>query len=91
MNEPFRPRAIAFGHLGLFIAFSFLHLPFMWFVYNAHRYIPALGGNQPRPAIIEGCLGLWFLFVLLAAGTLCGGLAFLRLRNARRPPPVRPC
>lgn len=90
MNEPFRPRAIAFGHLGLFVAFSFLHLPFMWFVRNAHRYIPALGGNPDRLANIEGCLGLWFLFVLLSAGTLCGGLVFLRLRSARRPPPVRP-
>ena len=91
MKAPFRPRAIAFGHLGLFVAFSFLHMPYMWLVRNAHRYISSLGGDPTRLAPIEGCLGIWFLFVLLSAGTLCAGLVFLRLRTARRPPPVRPC
>ena len=90
MREPFRPRAIAFGHLGLFVAFSFLHLPFMWFVRNAHRHISALGGDPSRLEKIEGCIGLWFLFVLLSAGALCAGLVFLRLRTARRPPPLHP-
>ncbi|MBR4189543.1 MAG: hypothetical protein IKQ55_06220 [Kiritimatiellae bacterium] len=90
MKAPYRPRAIAFGHLGLFVAFSFLHLPFMWFVRNIHRYIPSLGGDPTRLAHIEGCLGIWFLFVLLSAGSLCAGLVFLRLRTARRPPPLRP-
>lgn len=90
MKAPFRPRSIAFGHLGLFVAFSFLHLPYMWLVRNIHRYIPSLGGDPTRLAHIEGCLGIWFLFVLLSAGTLCAGLVFLRLRTARRPPPLRP-